>query len=170
MSHVPSQPLFRPQSAVEHLATAEALTLTTLRLWAAPHREPETGHAPWFRGLQAAGVNQCGIHAFDTLFWIVLAAGTRELDVRCPTCPSLGVDEAWLLQLVSHSQFGLFPHAMDILEGWMNRAAVRAGIVHLNLFARALNEVGLIIELPTGAARLLHERQQTTVPQSQCIH
>jgi len=155
MSTEPQQPMFAPNSPVLALDTAKLLGVTTLRLWVAPHRDPYGDHPFWKSGLNAAGIAPYGVNGFDTLFWITLAAGRRPLDVRCLNCPHLGLDEAWLLQLVNHSQFGLAHEAMAILGSWMIGPAVRAAIIHLNLFARALSEAGLIVELPTGGARVL---------------
>ena len=155
MSFDAQQLMFVPNSPVLELDTAKLLAVTTMRLWVAPHREPYEDHPFWKSGLHAAGIAPYGVNGFDTLFWITLAAGRRELDVRCLNCPHLGLDEAWLLQLVNHSQFGLYQEAMHILGSWMIGPAVRAGIIHLNLFARALSDAGLIVELPTGGARLL---------------
>jgi len=155
MSFDPQQPMFAPNSPVSEMDTAKLLAVTTLRLWVAPHREPYKDHPFWKSGLQAAGLASYGINGFDTLFWIALAAGWRQLDIRCLNCPHLGLDEAWLLQLVNHSQFGLYREAMNILNTWMIGPAARAGIIHLNLFARALSDAGLIVELPTGGARVL---------------
>jgi hypothetical protein len=149
------QPMFLPNSAVVDLDTAKLLTITTLRLWAAPHREPHKDHPYWKSGLNAAGLEPFGVNGFDTLMWIALAAGRRQLDIRCLNCPALGTDEAWMLQMVNHSQFGLYQEAANILGLWMIGPAVRAGVVHLNLFARSLSDAGLIVELPTGGARVL---------------
>jgi hypothetical protein len=149
------QPMFRPNSPVLHLGTAEMLAVTSVRLWVAPHREPYEDHPYWKFGMQAAHLKPGGVHAFDTLFWIVLAAAKRDLDIRCLNCPNLGLDEAWMLQMVNHSQFGLYQQGMNILDMWMIRPAVRAAIIHLNLFAHAMSDAGLIVELPSGGARVL---------------
>lgn len=158
------EPMHAPESSIEHLATAETLVVSTLRLWVAPHARPHETHPNWKTGLHVAGVAPWGIHAFDTLLWITVAAGKRELDVRCEHCPCLGRDEAWMLQMVNHVQFELQPEAFGILAGWMPGAATRAAMHHLTLFGHALNNAGMIVELPTGGARLLPAARAVSPP------
>jgi len=72
-------PRLLPAYATDHpvleLGTAETLVVATVCLWAAPHRDPWQSHPDWHGGFRAAGVAIDGEHAFDTLFWIVLAGG-----------------------------------------------------------------------------------------------
>ena len=155
MTQSTDEPVYAPESSIEHLAAAGTLVVSTLRLWVAPHARPHETHPNWKAVLHVAGVAPWGIHAFDTLLWITVAAGEREIDVRCQHCPSLGRDEAWMLQMVNHVQFELQPEVFGILAGWMPCAAARAAMHHLTLFGHALNNAGMIVELPTGGARLL---------------
>ena len=155
MTQSTDEPVYAPESSIEHLAAAGTLVVSTLRLWVAPRARPHETHPNWKAVLHVAGVAPWGIHAFDTLLWITVAAGEREFDVRCQDCPRLGRDEAWMLQMVNHAQFELQPEAFGILAGWMPCAAARAAMHHLTLFGHALNNAGMIVELPTGGARLL---------------
>jgi len=155
MTRYAVEPQFTPESSMGRLSTAAAVVVGTTRLWAAPHRAPWQSHPDWKTGLHVAGVVPWAIHAFDTMLWIAIAAGTRELDVRCQHCPALGRDEAWMLQMVNHAQFGLRPEALEILQDWMPEGAARAAIHHLNLVGYGLANAGLLVELPAGGARLL---------------
>ena len=149
------KPMHTPESPLECLSPAETLVVKTLRLWVAPHVRPHEMHTNWKTGLHVAGIAPWGIQAFDTLLWITMAAGRRTLDVRCERCPCLGLDEAWMLQMVNHVQFELQPEAVEILAGWLPGPATRAARQHLTWFGHALNSAGMIIEMPKEGARLL---------------
>ena len=152
-----SLPRLLPAYAKDHpvldLGTAETFVVATARLWAAPHRDPWQPHPDWRGGFRAAGVAGEGEHAFDTLFWIVLAGGHRGLDVRCPRCPRLGDDEGWLLQIVGYGQLGRTELVELALESWLPPAAARAATVHASLFARTLMSTGLVLPLGQRSPR-----------------
>ena len=155
MTKSTDEPMYAPESLVERLAAPDALVVTTFRLWVALHVKPLEVHQNWKTGLHVAGVAPWGLHAFDTMLWIALAAGNRALDVRCQNCSTLGRDEAWMLQMVNHAQFELHPEALEIMAGWMPRAPARAAMHHLTFFGHALTSAGLVVEMPAGGARIL---------------
>ncbi|MEM7120219.1 MAG: hypothetical protein AAF563_03005 [Pseudomonadota bacterium] len=150
-----SQPIYPPHMPMAHLQTAQGLLVTSLRLWIAPHREPHRDHQFWQSGMHAAQISPMGIHALDTMLWVVMATAKRELDIRCVSCPELGLDEAWLLQLVNHSQFGLVAESQDILGLWLPETAVRAASINLNVFARLYTAAGLVVEPPADRDDML---------------
>lgn len=147
MPHTPLRPFYREDLAILELDTAETFVVATARLWAAPHRDPWQPHPDWRGGFRAAGIDPDGAHAFDTLFWIVVAGGNRTLDIRCPRCPRLGADEAWLLQLTGYAQMGRSDLTEIALGHWLPAAAGRAATVHASIFGGALAAAGLMVPL-----------------------
>lgn len=138
---------YAPNTAVAELRTAEMFVVSTLRLWAAPHRAPDEEHSDWRTGCRAAGIEHRGVPAFDTLLRIVVTATRRPLDIRCARCPHLGEDEAWMLQLVSALQCNRRDEAETILGVWLPPAAARMAMLPAMGFALALAGGGLVIPL-----------------------
>lgn len=153
MSPPPLRSGYPEELAVLDLDTAETFVLATTRLWAAPHRDPWHPHPDWRGGFRAAGVDSDGAHAFDTLFWIVVAGGHRVLDVRCPRCPRLGADEAWMLQLTGYAQMGRSDLTELALGHWLPATAARAAVVHATIFGSALVAAGLMVPLHRRMSR-----------------
>ncbi len=159
MSTAEPLPVYAAETHMGRLSTAEAVVVSTFRLWFAPHCYPLESHPSWKTGLQVAGMAPWGLHAFDTLLWITMAAGTLELDVRCQHCSQLGHDEAWLLQMVNRAQVGLHVEAEAILRSWMTPAGARAGLRHLDLFSHALANVDLLVGLSSSSVKLVPSRR-----------
>jgi len=139
------RPAYPEEFEITELDTAETFIVATVRLWAAPHRDPRQSHPDWRGGFRAAGISADGAHAFDTLFWIVVAGGHRSLDIRCPRCPRLGADEAWLLQLVAYAQVGRPDLTEAALAEWLPPGAGRAAVVHASIYGHALMAAGLLV-------------------------
>jgi hypothetical protein len=170
MSPAPLRPSYPEELAIGDLDTAETFVVATARLWAAPHRDPWHPHPDWRGGFRAAGIDTDGTHAFDTLFWIVVAGGHRVLDIRCPRCPRLGADEAWLLQMVGYSQMGR-PDLTEIALGhWLPAAAARAAVVHATIFGSALSAGGLMVPLHRRITRPASTLAAATHQASSAVH
>jgi hypothetical protein len=151
-------PVYRSDVPIAELRVAEAFVVTALRLWAAPHRAPTRSHADWRDGFVAAGIEETGAAAFDTLFRIVVASARRPLDVRCQRCAHLGADEAGLLQLVMLLQRARRIEAATILADWLPPAAARMAMTPAFGFATALAEIGLVIPLRHCEAAEIHQQ------------
>lgn len=156
--------------AITELDTAETFVVATARLWAAPHRDPWQSHPDWRGGFQAAGVSPEGAHAFDTLFWIVVAGGRRSLDIRCCRCRRLGADEARLLQLVASTQAGRTDLTESALADWLLPGAVRAAAVHASIWGHALIAAGLLIPGENRRGSAVYDLTATFHAASQALH
>ncbi|AWB09095.1 hypothetical protein A6A40_29405 (plasmid) [Azospirillum humicireducens] len=132
----------------QDLHAAEALIVSVLRLWAEPLREPERQHPHWQDGMTAAGLSNDAAVAFDTLMRIVLAATTRPLDLHRPPCPSLGVDEALLLDMLRLAQQGQHGEAGLLMNDWLPLPGVRMAMAPLCVLASALTRAGLRMSDP----------------------
>ncbi|CAO3455562.1 hypothetical protein [Azospirillum largimobile] len=134
----------------QDLHAAEALVVSVLRLWAELLREPDRQHPHWQDGMTAAGLSNDAAVAFDTLMRIVLAATTRPLDLHRPPCPSLGVDEALLLDMLRLAQQGQHGEAGLLMNDWLPLPGVRMAMAPLCVLASALSRAGL--QMPDPAA------------------
>jgi len=99
-----------------HLAPGELALLRGLRLWVALWRRgrdplPEVAEEFAALGARAAGPG------LDALLRVLVRAGGRSLDVRCPRCPALSRDEALLLHAVGHGQRGDLSAMAMLLAG-----------------------------------------------------
>lgn len=142
-----------PRQRFQDLDEAEALVVSVLRLWAEPLREPERRHPHWQDGMTAAGLSNDAAVAFDTLMRIVLAATTRPLDLHRPPCPSLGIDEALLLDMLRLAQQGQHGEAGLLMNDWLPLAGVRMAMAPLCVLASALSRAGLQMPDPAEASR-----------------
>ena len=79
-------PAYPPNAPISELRTPELLVLASVRLWAAPHRDPTATHPDWRGNFVAAGVEAAGAPAFDAFCRILATAAQMPLDVRCTRC------------------------------------------------------------------------------------
>lgn len=139
---------------VQDLRTAEILVVSVLRLWAEPLRAPDESHPHWQDGLTAAGLVNDASVAFDTMMRIVVAATVRPLDIHRPPCPTLGADEALLLDMIGLLQQGRHGEAGILLADWLPLAGVRMALAPLCILSNALQRSGLRMPvIPTANER-----------------
>jgi hypothetical protein len=144
--------VYPADTPIAELQTAEMFLVATLRLWAAPHRDPTEHHAHWHQGFAAARLED-GMTAFDALLRIVATAAQRLLDVRCVHCLHLGEDEAWFLQLISLLQRNRRQDAAMIMADWLPPAAARVALPYGIVLAAAMEGHGLTVpHRPSGTA------------------
>ena len=132
------------------LCTAELLLVTTLRLFARSCDGP--AERAWQPGFEAAGIAPCAVRAFDTLFNIVARLRHRSLDVRCPHCRHLGVDEGRLLQFISLMQRSRAREAFGVLAEWLPPCGMRLAVFPAQKLADALMQGGLFVPHRLGWA------------------
>jgi len=151
--HSPFQARLRPayetDTPLDRLRTPELFLLSTLRLWIAGAVDPEGRHPSWSQGCHAAGLRPTAVTGFDA-FWRLMAAvprrpGQEALDLRCPTCPRLGADEAWFLQAVQALQAGEDRATAGIIARWLPPAALRLALPPLLALAQGLLEADLAL-------------------------
>jgi hypothetical protein len=153
--------------SLAELTTGELLLVASLRLYAAPFRDPVGRHPDWRGGFIAAGIGSVAVPAFATLLGIVSRVPLYPLEIGCPHCRGLGRDEAKLLRMTALHQHGLLSAAAAILHEWLPPAAARmAGMPALGL-AFALDRGGLRIPrrdaMSAAAAWPLPDRGQDLV-------
>jgi hypothetical protein len=141
------RPVYRADTALAELGTAELFVLALTRLWTAAHREPQRTMADWRGGFTAVGIDAEGGESFDYLLQILAAGARRTLDVRQPHCCQLGRDEAWLLRIISLMQHRGCAEGELILAYWLAPAPARVAALHAQRFANALATAELVIPL-----------------------
>src|SRR5581483_6075138 len=145
--------VYPTNTPVEDLQVAEMFLVATLRLWAAPHRDPAATHPHWRTGFSAGGLDDDGASAFDGLLRVIAIATRRPLDIRCVKCPRLGEDEASFLQLIGLIQRGCKVGADLILAEWLPPAAARTALSYAVIVAMALRGRDLVVpQRPSLAA------------------
>ncbi len=130
---------------VADLTPGELFPLSVLRLWAAPHRDPNGTHADWREPFSLADLDHDTVADFDGFMRIVLATAARSLDIRCAHCPRLGMDEATFLLVVGSLQRMRPLRASTLLGQWMPATAARIALRYAGAFARAAADAGLWI-------------------------
>lgn len=145
-------PSYPTDAEIAQLRTPEKFLVTTLRLWAAPHREPGATHPDWCGGFRFARLPGSAAVAFDTLLRIVATSSMRPLDVRCPKCAHLGSDEGILLQMIGSLQRDRMDEAAGLLAEWVPPSACRIGLRHADDLAAAMQRHDLIIPHRPSAA------------------
>ncbi|HWB50591.1 MAG TPA: hypothetical protein VG651_15890 [Stellaceae bacterium] len=139
------------------LQPAELFLICIARLWVLHHRHPDEMAADWRTGFAHMRIDSNGETGFDTLFALVAASAVRSIDIRCKTCPHLGEDEAWLLQLVGCLQRDRLAEAAAILADWLPAGTVRRAVGPAQAFAAGLAARGLVMPLrPAAAATRRH--------------
>ena len=141
------RPVYRSDTPLAELGTAELFVIALVRLWAVAHSEPRRPATDWRSGFDAVGVASESSESFDYLLQILAMATRRTLDVRHPHCATLGRDEAWLLRIVSLLQHRGGAEVELILSYWLPPAPVRVASLHAQRFADALGAAELVVPL-----------------------
>ncbi|WP_426958432.1 hypothetical protein [Muricoccus radiodurans] len=125
------------------LREGELFVAAALRTWVVTLKRPGASHPDWRGIMRLAGLGAVGSDAFHRLMSIVAQSACRSLDVRCPPCPSLSVDEAGMLRLVASVQRGESGGGLDVLSDWLLPEAWPAALDAARRFASAMEEAGL---------------------------
>lgn len=166
----PPQPVYRPDTQLAELKTAENLLVLTLRLFALACCEPDGRYPDWRDGLRVGNLPGCTPAAFESLLRVVVAAARRPLDVRRLECPRLGYDEARLLQIVSLLQHRRRAAAEAVLESWVPPAACRLAISPAMGLAAALRLADLVVPLRPCAPMAVPSHQLHANPGLGLVH
>ena len=100
----PVPPTLYPDLAAD-LDTAECVLLIAIRSWVESHREDEDPIPRLCPGLETAGAADAAF-SIDGLMTVVARTVSRQVDIHCPRCPQLSLDEKNLLLAASLAQAG----------------------------------------------------------------
>jgi hypothetical protein len=85
------------------LDTAECVLLIAVRWWVCSYRNGDDAIPRLRQGLESAGVPDAAF-SIDFLMRVVATTVTRPIDIHCPRCPHLSLDEKHLLRAASLAQ------------------------------------------------------------------
>jgi hypothetical protein len=100
----PVQPTPYPDLAAE-LDRAECILLIAIRSWVECYRTGDDPIPRLCQGLEIAGAPDASF-SVDGLMTVVARVVTRPVDINCPRCPNLSLDEKHLLRAASLAQSG----------------------------------------------------------------
>ena len=100
----PVSPTLYPDAAAD-LETAECVLLVAIRCWVDAYRKGEDPIPRLSQGLETAGAPDAAF-SIDSLMTVVARGVTRQVDIHCPRCPHLSIDEMHLLRAASLAQAG----------------------------------------------------------------
>jgi hypothetical protein len=107
MGHIvafPAPPTPYPNLAAD-LDTAECVLLVAIRSWVESRREDEDPIPRLCQGLESAGAPDAAF-SIDGLMTVVARTVVRQVEIHCPRCPNLSLDEKNLLLAASLAQAG----------------------------------------------------------------
>lgn len=98
----PALPASYPDLSAD-LDTAECVLLIAVRWWVESYRNGDDAIPRLWQGLASAGVADAAL-SIDFLMRVVATTVTRPIDIHCPRCPHVSLDEKHLLRAASHAQ------------------------------------------------------------------
>jgi hypothetical protein len=110
----PLPPTPYPDLAAD-LDKAEGVLLVAVRWWVACFRAGEDPIPRLRQGLTTAG-SAAAASSIDGLMMVVSRTVTRPVEIRCPRCPNLSLDERHLLHAASLAQAGDADLAAKVLR------------------------------------------------------
>ena len=149
---------------LERLGFADRFLLWAVRLWARGFRGDEA-----VRGRLEDAFDMChaprAVEALDDLL-LSLAAGTlRSIEINCPCCREISVDEVALLSWIGDLQRGDAARVERELAALLRPGVVPAARRHVERLSESLAHAGLELRprpvghvaiLPPDASRTLH--------------
>ena len=110
----PAPPTPYPDLTVD-LDTAERVLLVALRWWIESCRKGDDPIPRLYQELQTAGAPDAAF-PIDAVMTVVARGVIRPIDIHCPRCPHLSVDEKHLLRAASFAQAGESQLAEKVLR------------------------------------------------------
>lgn len=128
------------------LSQEEICVLTGLRIWVDRIRHQEAGLPYLINHFDQYDVSDAA-YSLDATLKNTGASATRPIEVHCPVCPHLSVDEAAFLHAVACLQINRLEPAIKLLNSWMPAAAARLTLGPLQGFARTLQFTPIFLPL-----------------------
>jgi hypothetical protein len=136
------------------LDTAECVLLIAVRWWVESYRNGDDAIPRLWQGLESAGVPDAAL-SIDGLMRVVATTVTRPIDIHCPRCPHVSLDEKHLLRAASLAQADEQLLAARVLRTTLLSAqGAEFAIVPLTGLGELFAQARLFLcrrRLPTGA-------------------
>ena len=132
-----------PANAFPDLPFGEQILVWAVRLWVRGLKQ-EADHSQLLRrGFSLAGVPEAH-RALEELMAVIAASATTSIDVRCPNCPEISLDEHRFLAVVGACQQDQRGTEADsLLAAWMPLPARRSALAPAWIVAQALRRGNL---------------------------
>ena len=133
------------ETPLRKLPVPENFFVICFRLWA--HQQPgqTMSQAPdWRRGFNAVGMENGAMTAFENLMTHLFASCQPTLDTRYFACPTLSMDELWLLQCVELAQTEQWQNLHELISRRIGAVSEPLCVIPLlNRVAKTMAFVGL---------------------------
>lgn len=143
ITHGPERPV--SDRTVDRLTSVEQGLLYATRLWFRARPDTRQVLPAISRTLREAEAPEMATLDLIRLLGILAASRSRPLDVHCPNCRRLGLDEAALLDALAAFQGGGDDVGVRVLRHWLPAAAVPAAAQFARDLALTLAGAGLIL-------------------------
>jgi hypothetical protein len=148
------------------LDRAECVLLLAIRSWVESYKQGEDPLPRLCQGLQTAGAPDAAF-SVDRLMALVARVVSRPIDIRCPRCRQLSVDEKHLLRAASLAQAGDSPLAEKVLRTTLLSAqGAEFAVGSLESLAELFDEARLFLSL----RRLPPEDSRESWAPGQSVH
>ena len=157
-------------SAFSDLPFGEQFLLWAVRLWVEGHQEGSSVHLTLQNGFKLAGAPDA-LAALDDLMTVIAVSATDSIDIRCPQCGQISIDEHTLMDVIAGlQQFGGAGSAL--FASRLPATARRIGMDCAERLARNLAEAGLSIRprRPLGLSRTNNVSATAAKLRSTAIH
>ena len=168
-------------SSTHHVAMATGLTdlpfseqlfLWAIRMWARAHNEGSNIHNVLHNGFKLAGIPSA-FGALDTMMTIFATTGRGVMDIRCPKCTEISLDEHRLIGAIAVLQYtDQVSDSNAYLSRWMPSAALRILRGHTSQLADIMKKHGLLMRARPWARNLSsdHEMVASKIPENRTLN
>ncbi len=158
--------------ALSDLPFGEQLFLWGIRLWVQAHNEAANTHNVLYNGFKLAGV-PTAFGALDTMMSIFATSGHGVMDIRCPKCTEISLDEHRIMGAIAVLQ-----HTDQVLDSnaylsrWMPSAALRILRGPTSQLADIMKKGGLVIRTRPWALNIEsdHEMVVSTIAENRTLN
>ena len=151
---------------------SEKLFLWGIRMWVRAYNDDANIHSILHNGFKLAGVADA-LGALDAMMDIFATAGRGVMDIRCPSCTEVSLDEHRIMGAIAVIQRTNQPSDGDVyLSYWMPPAALRILQGPTSQLAGIMKKGGLTIRARPWALNLHsdHEIALSTSSENRVLH
>lgn len=163
-------------SEIAELPFGEQFLLWALRSWVKTYLNQGDLYATLHKGFRLAGMDE-GFPALDELLTVVATSAAANIDVRCPRCAEVSLDEQLFIGLIAALQRANLAVAERLLAYWLPPAGIRLAQDSAARLAGHMADRGLalrprVIHRDAGAQKAAAARwpQDGRAPASAVLH
>lgn len=146
-------------SHLSDLPFGEQFLLWAMRQWVAAAKSKEDPYATLHRGFRLAGIEE-GYGALDKLLVVIAASATTSIEVRCPNCAGISIDEEIFIGMIAALQRSDWATSRELLGNWLAPAGIRLAQIPAEQLARSMALGGLMLR-PRVVIRTAREQVTT---------